>query len=999
MTILKKTLLIIIPVLSILTVCAILFTSAQVLIGVRKYESIETAQKTSRAFTVFENMVSDLERATADYAAWDETCAFVVGRNEDYVAANLIDETFARNRFSFMIFLDAKGQTVFSGAYDLVSGRRTTPPKGLLARPSPDNPLLRLNSDRSLSGILVLPEGSFLIASCPILTSKFEGPSQGTLLVGRELDAIALALLAQLTQLEPTICHVADERLPEEVRRSLLSSSAVNPVTVKILDRRTIAGYALIRDVFHQPAIVLQVTGERLQNEHALHDLFLLCLLLLVIGGVAVATSLTLINRMILARITQLCDFVNRVGSTDDLSARLSLSGHDELTELGSAFNRMLDALQFDIAERKRTEEALKKQEEFLRSVIDTHPGFVFAKDRQSRFLLANKTLCDLYGTTMQDVIGKSDADFNSNLEEVEHFHRDDLDVINSKRPKHIAEEKITGTDGQVRWLSTYKLPLIGKDGSCDSLLGVTIDITERKWAETALLESEGMYRAVVETTGTGYAMLDETGRILDANEQYVRMSGHKALQEIEGRSVIEWTAGFDRERNALEIQKCLAEGRVSGLEITYVDADGRLTPIEIDATCVTTSRGRRILTLCRDIAGRKQAEEDRKNLEIQMQQAQKLESLGVLAGGIAHDFNNLLMAVLGNADLALGEIPADSPAVDTIKEIVRGSRRAAELCKQMLAYSGKSRFVVEPIDLSGIVREMTHMLEVAVSKKALLRYRFVDDLPAVEADATQLRQVIMNLILNASEAIGDKSGVISVTTGIAECDAQYLRACFLGDNLAPGAYVYLEVADTGCGMDRTTLSRVFEPFYTTKFTGRGLGLTAVFGIVRGHRGAIRVESEPGRGTVFRVLFPASEMGAIRKDAETDATEWQGHGTILVVDDEETVRVLARKMLERRGFKVETASNGLEAVQMFARHPDEILCVLLDLTMPHMDGGEAFVELKKIRNDVRVILSSGYDEQEIAHRFAGASIAGFMEKPYTQSALLAILKRVLNPAE
>ncbi len=866
-----KTTAVIFTVLSVLTACAMLIIGVQLLLDAKINETAETSRRAARVFIVIENMVSELERTTSDYAAWDDTRQFIEDSNDDYIHANLIDETFLHNRFGFMVFLDPQGKLVHGAGYDPEAGRATAPPPGLMDKLSPGSPLLRDNTTDPVSGILVIPEGSFLVSSYPILTSRFEGPSKGTLVIGQKLDTQIATLLARLTQLQPMLLSFADEQIPADVRSRLLASPTDNPVTVKNIDSRTIAGYALINDVLNQPALVLKVSGARTHFQRALRNLVLLCCLLLAVGAGAVAVSLSLINRLVLARTTQLSDFVNHISSTGDLAARVTLRGKDELSELGSAFNRMLDALEEDISDRKRAQEEIKKQETFLRSVIDTHPGFVFVKDRDSRFLLANETLCRMYGTTVAGIVGKSDADFNSNQEEVEHFHRDDLEVITTKSPKHIAEEKVTGADGQVRWVSTYKLPLLSKDGSCASLLGVTIDITAQK-----------------------------------------------------------------------------------------------------------------------------KAQEERQALETQMQQSQKLESLGVLAGGIAHDFNNLLMAVLGNADMALSSLPPNSPICETLEEIIKGARRAAELCKQMLAYSGKSQFIVEPQDLSAIVRDMSHMLEISVSKKALLRYNFAGNLPAVDADATQLRQIVMNLMINASESLGDKGGVIAVSTGTRECDMSYLLACFLGEKLQPGMYVYLDVTDTGAGMDRATLNRIFDPFFSTKFTGRGLGLTAVLGIIRGHHGAIRVDSEPGRGTSFRVLFPASVMGAVRKDHEPESAEWRGSGTILVVDDEETVRTLGQKMVERSGFTALTACDGQEAVDVFRRNADKIACVVLDLTMPNMDGVEAFHELRKIRGDVRVILSSGYDEQEVSRRFAGAGMAGFIEKPYTRASLVSVLRRVLE---
>ena len=397
-----------------------------------------------------------------------------------------------------------------------------------------------------------------------------------------------------------------------------------------------------------------------------------------------------------------------------------------------------------------------------------------------------------------------------------------------------------------------------------------------------------------------------------------------------------------------------------------------------------------------REIARRIRAEDERKKLELQIQHAQKLESLGVLAGGIAHDFNNLLMAILGHADLALQDLSPVSPVCENLREIERASRRAAGLCQQMLAYSGKGKFVVQVVDLGEAVEEMNHMLEVSISKKVVLRHHFAPSLPPIEADVSQLRQIIMNLVVNASEAIGEKSGVVAVSTGAMECDRAYLSETWLDENLAPGLYVYLEVADTGCGMTRETLSKIFDPFFTTKFTGRGLGLAAVLGIVRGHRGAIKVYSEPGKGTTFKILFPASRRPVHRLRDKPVRPGWQSSGIVLLVDDEETIRALGKQMLERFGFTVQLAADGREAVNIFRQDPNRFVLVLLDLTMPHLDGEQTFREMRRIRPDVCVIISSGYNEQEVSQRFVGKGLAGFIQKPYQLSVLEGVLKSVLG---
>jgi CheY-like chemotaxis protein len=314
-----------------------------------------------------------------------------------------------------------------------------------------------------------------------------------------------------------------------------------------------------------------------------------------------------------------------------------------------------------------------------------------------------------------------------------------------------------------------------------------------------------------------------------------------------------------------------------------------------------------------------------------------------------------------------------------------------------MLAYSGKGRFYVEPVNLSEVVEEMTHMLEVSISKRAILRYNFAETLPAVEADVTQLRQVIMNLITNASEAIGDRSGVISVTTGVMHCDREYLSETYLDDDLPEGPYVYAEVADTGCGMDDEARVRLFEPFFTTKFAGRGLGLAAVLGIIRGHRGAIKVYSEPGKGTTVKVLLPISDQPVARPgDSPAPETAIELDGRVLLVDDEETVRLVASRMLDRLGFEVVTASNGREALEILEGDPDGFSCVLLDLTMPHMDGEETFREIRRLAPKLPVIISSGYNQQEVTQRFLGKGLAGFVQKPYQLASLLDVIRSAMD---
>ncbi|MBD3390791.1 MAG: response regulator [Chitinivibrionales bacterium] len=402
------------------------------------------------------------------------------------------------------------------------------------------------------------------------------------------------------------------------------------------------------------------------------------------------------------------------------------------------------------------------------------------------------------------------------------------------------------------------------------------------------------------------------------------------------------------------------------------------------------------------DVTERRSMEEERRELEAQMQHAQKLESLGVLAGGIAHDFNNILTGILGHASVLRFELGKASPASEGLAQIEKASRRAADLCRQLLAYSGKGKFIVEHISLSETVAEMQHLLAVPASGASAIQYNLANNLPCIEGDATQIRQVVMNLITNAAESIVSPHGTVTVTTGLMHASKDYLSESHASEGIREGDYVFLDVRDSGCGMDAETLSRIFDPFFTTKFTGRGLGLSAVLGIVRGHQGAIRIESRPRDGTTVRVLLPACrsrehdhDTHAADERAENAGSRGQGRA-VLVVDDDPTVRATATRLLSSLGYSVREAVDGEEAIRMFQTDPQGYAFVLLDLTMPRMGGEECFRRLRAVYPDARIVLSSGYSEQDATRRFAGTGLSGFIQKPYELDTLAASIEKALD---
>jgi two-component system, cell cycle sensor histidine kinase and response regulator CckA len=386
----------------------------------------------------------------------------------------------------------------------------------------------------------------------------------------------------------------------------------------------------------------------------------------------------------------------------------------------------------------------------------------------------------------------------------------------------------------------------------------------------------------------------------------------------------------------------------------------------------------------------------DRKRLERQLRQSQKMEAAGQLACGVAHDFNNILVSIIGNAELALAELAADSPARGSVEQILTAGQRAGELSAQMLAYFEGGRLAFQLVNLSRLAKEMAPLLETSNSRRTLYRYRLATQVPVIQGDPAQIRQMIMNLISNASQAIGEQSGTITVTTGAMEYDRAGLRQTYLGENRRQGTYAYIEISDTGCGMDPDANRRIFEPGFIGKFGGRGLGLATVVNIVKGHRGAIQVTSQPERGTTFRILFPATRLPAeTRHRDKTCAAPLSGRPTVLVVDDEDAVRMVARRILEHHGFTVVSAADGGEAVALLRQHSN-VAAVLLDLSMPSMSGEDVLRELRRVRSDLPVILCSGYSQEQVAERFAGHDVAGFVQKPFRGLALVEKVRAALQ---
>jgi two-component system, cell cycle sensor histidine kinase and response regulator CckA len=517
-------------------------------------------------------------------------------------------------------------------------------------------------------------------------------------------------------------------------------------------------------------------------------------------------------------------------------------------------------------------------------------------------------------------------------------------------------------------------------------LAALKAELESQQWLLDALESQSAQYRALFELMPGSVVLLDSKGYIRDANPYFCRAMCY-AREELVGLHVTQISQESPEfiERN---ISRMIA-GEILQHEVTNVQKDGSLRFYELREAAVTLPDGSiSILAVSNDITDRKRAEQARLDMERQLLHAQKMDSLGALAGGIAHDFNNLLAVIMSNIELAISDLPMTSPVQNSLTNALLAGKRSAELTRQMLAYSGRGRFVTTEVELSNLVRGLGDLLKVSISKSVRLEFNLASELPLIHADAAQIQQVLMNLVTNASEAIGEKPGVVTVSTSVRECDASYLAETRTGNKPHPGLYVILEVSDTGCGMDDSVRAKLFDPFFTTKFVGRGLGMSAVLGIVQGHHGAIMVSSKPRKGTVISVVLPAipkvvsvAPPGPPLPFSTQRASVPPLSGTVLIADDESQVRSLMELLLKRLGLQVLAAEDGERAVELFREHADEIKFVLMDLTMPNMNGREALAKIREIRSDVKVVLTSGYETDDILEHYREQGFDAFIHKP------------------
>ncbi len=623
-------------------------------------------------------------------------------------------------------------------------------------------------------------------------------------------------------------------------------------------------------------------------------------------------------------------------------------------------------------------------------SILQTAMDGYWLTDTRGCLLEVNETYCRMSGYSEAELLSKRISDIEASQTSQQIAGRIQKITAEGGERFESRHSRKNGTVFDVE-VSARHLPIAG-----GRLVSFVRDITERKKAEEARQESEKKYKLLIETTNTGFVILDDKGRVLDANQEYVRMTGNPSLVDICGRPVTDWTAPYDLERSDKEVRTCLQTGSVRNLEIDYVDTHGKIVPIEIHGSVLAGGQTPQIMTVCRDISERRLAVMETERLHAQLAQAQKMESVGRLAGGVAHDFNNMLSVIMGWADMARLTLPREHSLRDTFEHIMDAAQRSANLTRQLLAFARKQVISPRVLDLNETVESMLKMLRRIIGENIQLVWKPAAGLGTVFIDPVQLDQILANICVNSRDAIGENVGKISIETGMVDLGDEF---CHEHSGLRPGRHVLLAVSDDGCGMDSNTLSRVFEPFFTTKEVGKGtgLGLATVYGIVKQNNGSIEFASEPGRGSTCRIYLPHHQAKTVEDLAQTGATKApHGNETILLVEDEPAVLQSVQMMLTALDYNVLPAATPTEALRIARDYSDRVHLLVTDVIMPEMNGRDLARALQTFRPGLKHLFMSGHTADLISHHGMPDEGISYLQKPFLVEELATKVRAALE---
>lgn len=660
------------------------------------------------------------------------------------------------------------------------------------------------------------------------------------------------------------------------------------------------------------------------------------------------------------------------------------------------------ELLREEIASRKKYEAELVDSEARFRITFEEAPAGIGHASLVGKYLRVNDRLCEITGYSREELLERHWQEI-THPDDIGNHEGEVASVLSGQSNTYSKEKRYLRKDGEEIWVHLTVALVRDEDGKPSYFISIVTDLSATRRAQEQLELERNRLRTLIDGIPDSVYIKDCQGRYVLQNRADRVLLGIEHAGESTGKTVFDFDAlkshadlYFKDDMRVIETGMAVinreepfvkpdgSEGWFMTTKLPLRDANGEITGL---------------IGITRDVTDRKNDAQEKINILRKLQTTQKLESMGLLAGGIAHDFNNLLTGIHGHAGLLRLGSEAYPELLTHISEIEQTAQRASELCQQMLDYSGHNRHEDQRLDLNSTIKQTLPLLRHSIQKKAKLNFEPVDNLPAVTGDPTQLRQVLMNLVINASDALTGSHGIIRVHTGVMRADKRYLESTIYDDNLPEGDYAFVEVSDNGAGMTEEVRAKIFDPFFTTKKKGRGLGLATVIGIIRSHGGAIKIHSEPNQGTIFRVLMPVCDK-PVEQYPEDEQTgwNWRSQGKVLVIDDEETVRTVSARILEALGFDPVMASNGREGMDKFRTAAADYKLVLTDYSMPVMDGVETYQRLKKMRHDIPVVLMSGYWEEKATHKF-GEDLAGFVKKPFSPEQLRDQIKEAIAKSQ
>jgi PAS domain S-box-containing protein len=979
---LNKKMLLVVGTTAVILVTALFFASRTILLGsFARIEENQVQANLQRVLSALKNEVISLDVLAADWATWDDSYAFIVDGNQEYVESNLVD--FGNTRINFLLFFDTSEQIKFSVGIDSTGLQEVPMPMGLLDYLEENKALVNHSNPESVHrGIIHLPSGPVLLASRPVITSAGEGPVRGALILGRSWTEGEVQRLGETTHMPVEILALDTPSTPDEFAALTKSFPEGTPFYTRVLNDDTIAGFTPVHDIRGTPRLLLKAEMPRnvyVQAKDSLRYYFASTALI----GLAICVLVfLLVKKLVVNRLVVLAHEVRRIGTTSGSDDRVTVGGNDELTLLGTTINTMLENL--DTSRKKLEESELKS-----RAWLENSPACTKIVDLD--FNLQYMSAAGIIGLGIDDV-----TEFYGKPYPFE-FYPDSFRtpmIQNLERVREhgkilTQEAAVVDLEGRELWFHSTLVPGRNQEGVIDYIIVVSIDITERKEAEAEREEYHARSIGVIRNSVDSIITINDDGIIESANPAAVSLFGHEESDLI-GKH-IKILMPEPHRGNAEQYINAYKKSGMKNILDTVLETEGvrrdsTIFPLRLSVSEVTFGNKRIFAGIIHDLSHEFE-------LERQLLQAQKLESVGTLAGGIAHDFNNMLTGVFGFISLAKDNLSEDHAARKSLDRAEKSLTQATLLTGQLLTFAKGGAPVRIDLNLGLTVSEVVEFNLSGSNVSPAIEIE--DDLWIANADGGQVRQVISNLVINARQSM-PTGGHLYIHLENIEIKHGHET------NLSAGKYVKGTIRDEGSGIERKYLDRVFEPYFSTKQTGSGLGLATAYSVMKRHGGHIGVDSKLGVGTTFTIYVPASGRPeqVVKKTLPAKESSAAGSARVLILDDDEIVRQVASAILKQSGYSAETADDGAEATKMYeeAMNAGRSFDVLImDLTIPGGIGGkEALVDILKFDPRAKAIVSSGYADNEVMANYEDFGFKGVVTKPYTANGLHEVLKDVLD---